>query len=235
MSYCVNCGVELAPDAGRCPLCDCPVLNPLQRKNELKPSAYPRERERAEHYAQRRFTVVVITVVCLFAASICLMIDLFFAGALTWSRYVAASVALVWVAVSIPLIRFRIGPIRITLAELLSAALYVYLIERWTAPGMWYANLALPIIGVIGLAALVTTALLRFKLIKGLDIAALLSFDAGILVVCIEVLVEGYLSSFTKLTWGWLAFIPCAAASVLLMVIERRQGVKHALAKRFHI
>ena len=28
MSYCVNCGVELDPSAGICPLCHTPVVNP---------------------------------------------------------------------------------------------------------------------------------------------------------------------------------------------------------------
>ena len=30
MSYCVNCGVELDPSAGICPLCHTPVCNPVQ-------------------------------------------------------------------------------------------------------------------------------------------------------------------------------------------------------------
>ena len=30
MSYCVNCGVELAPSEKNCPLCGTPVINPPQ-------------------------------------------------------------------------------------------------------------------------------------------------------------------------------------------------------------
>lgn len=31
MSYCVNCGVELDPSAGICPLCHTPVVNQAGR------------------------------------------------------------------------------------------------------------------------------------------------------------------------------------------------------------
>ena len=235
MSYCVNCGVELAPCAAKCPLCECPVVNPMEPGLLDVPSAYPHDRERADNFAQRRFAAVIITIICLFAAGICLLIDLYLTGGLSWSRFAAGAVLLGWIAVCVPLVRFRIGPFRITLIDLLASGAYVFLIERWTEPGMWFVGLALPIFGVIGVAALVTSLLIRKKLLGALDTAALLTFDAGLLTLCLEVLIEGYLGSIVHLSWGWFAFIPCVVCAVMLMVIERKQNVKQALARRFHI
>ena len=39
MSYCVNCGVELAPSEKRCPLCGVEVVNPAKPWTE--PEALP--------------------------------------------------------------------------------------------------------------------------------------------------------------------------------------------------
>ena len=35
MSYCVNCGVELDVGAGKCPLCDTPVINPGELEKRM--------------------------------------------------------------------------------------------------------------------------------------------------------------------------------------------------------
>ena len=41
MSYCVNCGVELDPSAGICPLCHTPVVNPGRPVDEEAPPRFP--------------------------------------------------------------------------------------------------------------------------------------------------------------------------------------------------
>ena len=44
MSYCVNCGVELDPSAGICPLCHTPVVNPGRPVDEEAPPPFPTRR-----------------------------------------------------------------------------------------------------------------------------------------------------------------------------------------------
>jgi len=41
MSYCVHCGVELAPSEESCPLCKTPVLDPNQPWSEPEERPYP--------------------------------------------------------------------------------------------------------------------------------------------------------------------------------------------------
>ena len=41
MSYCVNCGVELEKGLPLCPLCDTPVINPKEPKDEDVKPPYP--------------------------------------------------------------------------------------------------------------------------------------------------------------------------------------------------
>ena len=57
MSYCVNCGVELERNAGECPLCNTPVVNPREQMRQgsakagadrEEAGAFPREKGQVE-------------------------------------------------------------------------------------------------------------------------------------------------------------------------------------------
>ena len=55
MSYCVECGVELARDLKKCPLCDTPVLNPRQPAPEAAENPYPDAIEEAISHMDRGY------------------------------------------------------------------------------------------------------------------------------------------------------------------------------------
>ena len=54
MSYCVNCGVKLAPSEKKCPLCGVPVVNPRDPWVEPSHRPYPKQVERVMHRIDRR-------------------------------------------------------------------------------------------------------------------------------------------------------------------------------------
>ena len=41
MSYCVHCGVKLAPSEARCPLCKTPVVDPVTPYDPSVPKEFP--------------------------------------------------------------------------------------------------------------------------------------------------------------------------------------------------
>ena len=53
MSYCVNCGVELERNAGECPLCNTPVVNPREQMRQGSAKAGADREEAAAYLASR--------------------------------------------------------------------------------------------------------------------------------------------------------------------------------------
>ncbi len=55
MSYCVHCGVELAPSEEKCPLCKTPVMDPNQAWREPEERPYPERLEVVPPHIDRQY------------------------------------------------------------------------------------------------------------------------------------------------------------------------------------
>lgn len=87
MSYCVHCGVKLAPSEARCPLCKTPVVDPVTPYDPSVPKEFP-TRVREQHLEINPGATLVLAAVLLAVPSlICLFVDLLVSGGLTWSPY----------------------------------------------------------------------------------------------------------------------------------------------------
>ncbi len=147
MSYCVNCGVELDETLVKCPLCDCPVINPMKSGSAGVAPLHPRQVEHIDNLPERRFAALIITIIALFVSIICITIDLSYSRELEWSRYVLASIGLIWIFVTGPLFSQKMGPMMGIAIDSAAVALFLYGIESWSMPGKWFLPLAFPIIG----------------------------------------------------------------------------------------
>jgi hypothetical protein len=233
MSYCVNCGVELDPTLKACPLCTCPVIN-LMKKDEVTPSqAAPVEY--IDNMAERRFSSLIITILLLFVSAICLAIDLSYHDSLRWSRYVIASMGLLWLLLVPPLFMRRMGALSAIAVDFTAIALFLYLIESWVAPGIWFLHLAFPIVGVVFCLTMAGAGLIKAHIVKGLNKLSLILLEAGVLVFCIEPVLGAYTTGKAHVEWSLFVLISCAAMSLLLFVIERKRRLKEILEKNFHI
>ncbi len=103
MSYCVHCGVELAPSEEKCPLCKTPVMDPNQAWREPEERPYP-ERWRScrrTSTAVRRATGLHVPDDPMLAV---LISDLAMNLRMTWSMYVLGAGACIycWVLLLCP-------------------------------------------------------------------------------------------------------------------------------------
>ena len=91
MSYCVNCGVELDPSAGICPLCHTPVVNPGRPVDEEAPPPFPTRR--AEVQPVNKWEVALLLSAMLASVAVCCgLLNLFFLRSdRPWSLYVILS------------------------------------------------------------------------------------------------------------------------------------------------
>ncbi|MFO7612817.1 MAG: hypothetical protein R6W99_10105 [Clostridia bacterium] len=110
MSYCVECGVELADYHKKCPLCDTPVYNP-NRSFDFSKNNYPSFKK--HHAVANRRKVVrslvgfILSMSALTAALVPLIIDYKTSGSVGWSLYPLLSVLLLWICIAIPFFRKR--------------------------------------------------------------------------------------------------------------------------------
>ena len=162
MSYCVNCGVELDPSAGICPLCHTPVVNPGRPADEEAPPPFPTRR--AEVQPVNKWEVALLLSAMLASVAVCCgLLNLFFLRSdRPWSLYVIGAAVMLWIWLVPPLLH-RTMPLWLRLLlDVAAVGTYVYLISIDLRGHDWYMGLALPIIltgGAImaALGLLVTT------------------------------------------------------------------------------
>lgn len=143
MSYCVECGVELAEYHKKCPLCDTPVHNP-NRSFDFSKTDYPIYKK---HYSvSNRSKVVhrlvgfILTMCFLMAAFIPAIIDFKSTSTITWSIYPILSASLLWVSIAIPFFKKRNTFFREFTLAWVSTAVFTVLIDLVSSGGFSWAR-----------------------------------------------------------------------------------------------
>jgi hypothetical protein len=146
MSYCVNCGVELAPSEHACPLCDTEIVNPRQPFDRKYPQPFPKRFDIFSPTDDRAFIAVIISIILALPAAICLACDLAYTKGAGWSLIVMGAMAMLWVYI-VPVMFIRRHRV-LTLVILDTAALlgFLWLVEAFAAKGLWFVRFALPLV-----------------------------------------------------------------------------------------
>lgn len=143
MSYCVECGVELADYHNKCPLCGTQVNNPNSAIDFSK-NDYPVFKK---HHAianrrrvVRRLVGFILSMCFMMMALIPMLINLMVSSSVTWSLYPLLSCLLLWVSIAIPFFKKRntfFG--EFTLAWT-SSALFIFFINLLASGGFTWSR-----------------------------------------------------------------------------------------------
>lgn len=225
MPYCVNCGVKLSPQIKNCPLCGVEVLHPGQPVPPVFPASQPLREQIPQDTFDKHLWINLISVILVAPAAITVVIDWIFGGEISWSRYVAASLIVVWVWCVSPFLFSRnIVPLWITLdaAALLG---FLYYVERISSLKSWFLGLALPI--TIGLTSLLLALifLIRRNILRQLHKAAALFFAVGTFSLFLEFFIDRYVDNQYHPGWSLLIFISCTAFTLIAIVLQRRKYI----------
>ena len=235
MSYCVNCGVKLKESARHCPLCGVEVNNPAAPAVIEPVSTLPQQRDTLDDSFDKRLWINLVSIIMAVPAALSITANFIFGGSLTWSIYVAVSLALVWVwCVSPFLYRRNFAPLWIVID---SAALlaFLFLIEYLSPDERWFLSLALPITLCFTFLLLLIVVLIQRKILRELHIAAVLWAAVGFFCVFLEGVVDFYKFQACKPGWSLLAFIPSAAFSAVLVLLQRRRWIVEELKHWFRM
>ena len=225
MPYCVNCGVKLSPEIRNCPLCGVEVLLPGRPESPVFPESRPLAEQTPPESFDKHLWLNLISVILAAPAAITLIIDWAFSGEISWSRYVVASLIVVWVWCISPFLFSRnIVPLWVTLdASALLA--FLYYVERISSKQVWFLGLALPIILGFMFLLLALILLIRRKILRQLHKAAALFFAVGVYSLFLEFFIDRYIDNIYHPGWSLLVFVACSAFALIAIVLQRRNYI----------
>ncbi|MFA5675161.1 MAG: DUF6320 domain-containing protein [Christensenellales bacterium] len=232
MSYCVNCGVELAPELRECPLCSTAVINPAAAPTNFQ-TAFAQTRDEQKKI-NRGFWIKFNSILAAVPIAICVLCNLLHDNTLNWSLIVSSGVFIVWSLCTSPFLFKRFNYIKMLIADFLSINAALLFIQLLLPQKPWFIFLALPITLFCLLFWLPAIFLIKRGKIRGLRIAAAFFVFATLVVVMIEMLLSLYNCNAVILAWSWFAAAPCISIIALLILLDSNELVRHELAKRLH-
>lgn len=232
MSYCVNCGVELDPTAGSCPLCGTPVVNPNKPVDRESPTPFPLRRREVEPVDRRSIGLLLTGMLGSIALCCGLLNWLAFAPQVPWSWYVAGAAGLIWIWSALPVL-VRV-PLPVCLLADLAGIVGFLAMVAWRTDGWyWYIDLALPIVGLSGLLG----GSLAYCLIRHHSrLTTLLIFlmVLGIYLLGLEVLIDRFNGGEYTPGWSLIAAAVILVVGVIFLTVRLRPKLRAEFRRRFH-
>lgn len=231
MSYCVNCGVQLADSEKHCPLCQTEVINPKAPKREPDEHPYSRHVDSLMKRIDRRYFATLAALLLCIPCIISVLLDILTGGGLTWAAYVIGAVAVVYIVVLLPYFFRKYHAVIFLGADCAAVLLYLLFIET-TNGGQWFIPLGLPLtvsasICLLALALVFTKHKLSVIVKTGAVLIAV-----GVFVVAVEVFISLYSYNEVRFVWSFYTLIPCAVLGVAAFVLEHRQNFKERVRRR---
>lgn len=235
MSYCVNCGVELASSEKKCPLCQTPVLNPNSPWKEPRTRPYPEKVERVMSRIDRRYGAILGTLCLLIPVVVTTLTDLLTNHQFVWSPYVVGAIMCVFVFVLVPWFVLNKRYYLFILLDAIATTLYLAYISGETSDFSWFMPLALPLVIIAAVLAIIIVLVIKTKHLHGLYKPALLIDYFAVACVSVELLIDVYTTAMVSLSWSLIVFGSVAMLSAILVVIEKKQKLKERIRRRLFV
>ena len=234
MAYCVHCGVRLEPGEKRCPLCKTPIFDPSAPAAEEAPRAYPVRTPEQELKKSKHFLLMLFSVMLVAPAFLCLVIDLMLSGAITWSGYASSALALLFIAVAVPLIMDHHQAYWAVGTSFVCLNIYLFLVEAQSNSGHWFFPIALPALALITVMVTLIIVLYRKGRLNKLTLVASLSAAVALECVAIEWLRMKALHLDGGFTWSPFVLAPCLVFSLSLFFINGNRTIREEVRRKVH-
>ncbi len=233
MSYCVNCGVELDDSAGKCPLCNTPVINPKHLARQTEDALFPAQKGTVET-ADRKDFAIVLTAFVLATGITCGLLNLLVFQGVLWSLAVIGACVILWVWMLPAIMEHGLSIYIFLLLDGLSVAVYLYMLARMQDSYDWCYGLGLPITALVTVVA-EAFALCVQKLPRSfLTVALYLITAAGLLCVGLELLIDRYLTGGFSMTWSAVVLTVCVICDIVIITMLSRRRLRSAVRRRLH-
>ena len=232
MSYCVNCGVELAESEKYCPLCGVEVINPKSPWKEPVDRPYPKYFESFMKTIDRRYFATLAGLLLIIPILVTIIFDLLSGDGTSWSAYVVGAMALLYIIVAVPFYFKRYHTVIFLSVNCAAVLLYLLFIERMNA-GSWFMHIGMPITIAASVCIIVLALLFTKRKRSGFfSKAAFVLLALGIFVLGVEFILSLNRTGSIELNWSYYAFVPCAILSVMSFIAEHRKNFKEKIRRR---
>lgn len=234
MSYCVNCGVELADNQERCPLCGTAVLNPAEPGRKLSAPPFPSDMLDGTIHRRHRAAFVAIAILLLIPLLTCLVCDIALNEIMTWSRYVVAGFIIIYAFVFPPAFIRRHRVTISIIIDWLALVLFLWMICSFTG-GSWFWPFALSVSTVSLGMIYIVYILARHSPWNFLKIGSVVLGASGLFSLYIEWIINRTFFDGKPMLWSFFTMIPCVVLCILLAFVDSNKELKQAIKKRFFI
>lgn len=230
MSYCVNCGVELAPGAAVCPLCQTPAWSPDLSAPPYFPTKPPEVLP-----VSKREAAVLLTAILLSVSLCCGLLNWILPTERPWSLYVIGAAVMLWIWLVPPmLVRWMPTFFKLTV-DVAAVGVYVWLISIDLGGSRWFRGLALPILGWTCVIVFLLSFLLRGRRRSTLSAISLSMGAAGLLALGVEFCVDRYLRGVWEPGWSLVVVVICVSVIIPLRIVRRVPALREEARRRFNL
>ena len=234
MPYCVNCGVELNPQAERCPLCQTPAWHPETEPRAGGEPYFPRE-PAVVSPASRLALFLLLSSMLACAALCCGILNLFVFRARFWSLYVMGAMLLFWIWFALPMLLRRVPLFLKLTLDVAAVGVYVWMIAADLRGMHWFLGLALPVLCVVLVMVFLLSFLLRGGRRSRLSAIAMCIASVGITAMGIEFCLDRFFTGKFVPGWSLAILVICMGLVVPLRVVRRVPSLRNAARRRFDL
>lgn len=234
MSYCVQCGVQLAKNLDRCPLCKTQVINPNQAAADENDNEHPDRVEKAIARIDRGYARQLSIISTLIPMLIVLLLDILDGGS-AWSPYVLGALAMAWCFLAVPLL-FRVKrPYLYVVLDVLALCGYLALIAAMSNDFSWYLSIVLPLLVLIGIVTLLLLLIIRRIEMLKLFRASLVLLVLACFVIGLEVIIDLSLDGKAVPGWSIYTSTPLLVIALMAFGLQHNKALKEEIRKRLFI
>lgn len=236
MPYCVHCGVELAANEKKCPLCDTVVIDPSLLSGDaihgkpLYPAIEPPKLPRVT----RRSIFSLIAVLIAIPSFVTLICDLSLNGAVTWSAYVLGAAVSLLLTVAFALLSRNLRSYGVVLT---SGAVWIgySFFANYVIDGKWSVPFVLPMLIYLTFALAVLCFFINRRLLSLAKLFTAILLLCGGLCVLIEWRINTHFGFGLRFVWSYYPAGTSLLLSLLLLIIDRSEPIKARLRQKFFI
>ena len=226
--YCVQCGVRLADTEKQCPLCGTAVYHPDIQRPEARP-LYPANRIPKLPMRSKTLNGAII-ILFLIPALISLVLDLQTDGKGTWVGYVAGALAVLYVALGLPLWFRNPNPVIFVPCTFVTVAGYLLFIDLVTA-GNWFMTFAFPVVGSLCLIVTAVVTLLHYLKKGHLYVWGGATIAMGGFTLLLEFLLS-ITFELRFIGWSLYPLIALMAVGVLLIYLAINRSAREMMERK---
>ena len=220
MRFCRHCGVKLANDIEKCPLCDMTT----EKTDDSFSLDYP--------YIKSRFTRSLLLKLITFCAVVCagasVIVDHLVPTGSPWAIIAVAAIVYLWIS-SMNVLRYTPNPASIMLCQLFGVGGLTFAIDYLTGYYRWSVNYVIPFL--IMAAAVATTLMILIKPMKYRAFVIYLLVVAVLGVLSVLLWIFGY----SEIEWPVVTSAWVSAVCFFVVLVFSRRRAENELKKRFHV